>query len=214
MTRTDTTTTTTLALVPALVAALFLLPTPAAADHTGWSIGAGFQIGGAHFSLVFGGHDGYRPGYYYRTTQRLHVRAARCSDRCFLDGHRTYHHVSCPLVAAHFGRYHVHPELLFDRFAPPPVWRGQRYRVDVPYRYDRYDRDDRYRRHDHRFDRHDRWSDRRDHRRHSDHYDRDHWRDRRRHDRHDRSDRRRDDRRHDRRHGGRHHDHPGGGPHR
>jgi len=224
-----------------LAGALLLLPlaTPAAhADHTGWSLGAGFRIGNAFFTLAFGAHGHYAPGYYYRTTERLDYPSHYCTDRCFRDGRTYYHAASCPVVAAHLSHYRVVPGFLFDRFAPAPVWSGRYYRDVTPWRsgrYDRYDRYNRYDRYDHRYDRRSDRYDRRSERRHDrydrrddrferrhDRYDRRDDRFERRHDRYDRRDRR-DDRWRDRRddrdsrrgrpHDSRHHS-PGHGHHR
>lgn len=174
------------AAVAALTTLLLVLPAaaaPARAGHSGWSVGAGFHIGGVQFSLAFGGHDHHRPGYYYRTDHRLRYRGHRCTDRCFRDGGYAYHAPSCSLVAAHFDHHRVAPVVLFDRYAPPPVWRGHYYEDHrPPYRYDRHDRYDREHRYDRydRFDRHDRYDRRHDRRdRYYDRHDRRHWKDRR-----------------------------------
>jgi hypothetical protein len=195
-----------------LAGALLLLPLTAQAahaDHVGWSFGAGFHVGNAYFSLGFGAHAGYAPGYYYRTSGRVYAQGHHCSDRCFRDGGIVYHAASCPLVRAYFDHYGVQPAFLFERFAPAPLWRGRYYRDVTPWapdryyrrddrynRYDRYDRYDRQRRYDRYRDRRDRsderWRDRRGRSDHRDHYnrrDRDDWRDRssRSHRRHDHS---------------------------
>ena len=177
------------AAVAALATLLLVLPAtaaPARAGHSGWSIGAGFHIGGVHFSLAFGGHGHHRPGYYYRTDHPLRYRGHRCSDRCFRARGHVYHHPGCSLVTAHFHHYRVPPVAIFDRYAPPPVWRGHHYRdVRPPYRYHGYYDHDRYDRwHDRRdryHDRRERYSERRHDRRdrHYDRHDRRHWKDRR-----------------------------------
>ena len=196
---------TRLAVVASLGVLLLVLPVfaaPARADHSHWSIGAGFHVGNVHFRLAFGGHDHHRPGYYYRTDHRLRYRGHRCSDRCFRAAGSVYHHPSCSLVAAHFDHHHVAPVFLFDRYAPPPVWRGRYYdghRFGSPYVYDGHRRHHRHPRvhhdrhhRDHRYD-HDR------HHRSYDRHDRRHWKDRRHdghrgrghgHERHHRRDRR------------------------
>jgi|GEM_PF-1573771 len=190
-----------------LAGALLLLPlaTPAAhADHVGWSLGAGFQIGNAYFTLAFGSQGGYAPGYYYRTTGPVYSGGHHCSDRCFRDGRTIYHAASCPVVGAHLGHFGFQPLFLFERYAPAPLWNGRYYRDVAPWgfgrygqydRYDRYghyDRYDRYQRYDHR-DRY-RRDDRRERYRSDDRYNRrdydDSWRNRRDRDRHhDRNDR-------------------------
>jgi len=165
----------------------------ARASHDWLSIGTVFRVGAAHIAFAFGRSSyGYEPAYYYRYDQPVSYRGHSCSRSCFHEAGYTYHHESCPLVAAHFSHYQVDPRWAYDRYAPRSVGyggyggysrRGGDYGYRDGYR-DRYDRDDRrsrsyrddsYRRDD-RYDRHGR-------------YDRDNRYDRR--DRYDRNDRNR-----------------------
>jgi len=190
--------------VVALLAFLLVAAVPVRADHREWSIGAGFDIGGIFFHLAFGAHDYHTPHYYYRTSDTIRARGHHCSELCFRDGRTVYHHQSCPLVGAYLSSYQVRPVLLFDRYAPPPVWRGHHYESAFPWRThrydDRFDRSYRYERHDR-----DRSADRSERFWRDDRTDRDHWRDHRRHERRDRSRRDRGHHRRDRdRRGGGH----------
>ncbi len=148
-----------------LVAALFLTPAlaqPAEAQVVGGlSVGGWFSIGGVHFSLAFGAPIyGGRPGYYYRTPASFGVPGVYCTDRCFRQGGYVYHDPDCPVVQSYFGRYGVEPDVLFQGYAPPPIWGGAYYggysggysgryygnRYDRYPRYQRYDRRERYER--------------------------------------------------------------------
>jgi hypothetical protein len=160
----------------------------ARASHDWLSIGAVFRVGAAHIAFALGRPSyGYEPAYYYRYAEPIHYRGHSCSRSCFHDAGYTYHHESCPVVAAHFSHYRVDPHWAFDRYAPrysgydrydgynrgggygyDEYDRGYRDRYDDHDRYGHrsgYDRDDRYRGHD-RYDRYDR-NDR------NDRYDRD-----------------------------------------
>lgn len=178
-----------------LASTMMLSPglTPQArASHDWLSIGTVFRIGAAHIAIALGSPFGYEPSYYYRYNQPISYRGHRCGRSCFHDAGYSYHHESCPVVAAHFSHYRVDRRWAFDRYAPRYSYRD---------RYDRHDRyDDRHDRYD-RYDRDDRYSRR-------DRYDRDDRHDR--HDRYDRYDRRdrydRDDRYRDRRRAHRHYD--------
>ena len=137
--------------VPVAVLSLALafapvLAAPAEAGHRGWSIGAGFHVGGVHFVLAFGAHGRYHPDYYYRTHHRVHHRGYSCSDRCFRQSRYSYHHGSCPLLGRHFGVHRAYHAEVFDYYAPPPVWEGRYYGSYEPgYTDRRYHRDyDRY----------------------------------------------------------------------
>jgi hypothetical protein len=188
-----------------LLTVLLVAAGPARADHREWSIGAGFELGGVFFHLAFGAHDHHSPDYYYRTSRTIRVRGHHCSDLCFRDGRTVAHHQSCPVLGAYLSHHRVRPVVLFDRYAPPPVWRGHHYESASPWRNHRYD--DRYRRHD-RSSRHDRdrsW-DRSQRSWRDDRYDHDHWRDHRRSERRDRSHRQRGHHRRDRGHRGGGHD--------
>lgn len=188
-----------------LLTVLLVAAGPARADHRDWSIGAGFDLGGVFFHLAFGARDHHSPDYYYRTDRTIRVRGHHCSDLCFRDGRTVVHHQSCPLVGAYLGLHQVPPVLLFDRYAPPPVWRGHNDRSASPWRTHRYhDRHDRRYRSE-RYDR-DRSTDRYRRFRRDDRYDHDDWRDRRWHDRRDRSHRDRGHHRRDRDHRGGGHD--------
>ena len=131
-----------------LVSALFLIPAlaqPAAAQVYGsFSIGGWFRIGGVSFSLVFGApFEGAQPGYYYRTPADYGFLGPPCRGT-FRQGGYIYYDPTCPTVEGFLARHHQRPELLFEGFAPPPVWRGRFYGS----RYDRngrYDRAPRYR---------------------------------------------------------------------
>jgi hypothetical protein len=133
---------------------------PAEARST-WSVGTGFAVGPITFSLVFGAHGRYRPAYYWRTSHDLHYRGLRCSERCFTNRERHYHHDSCPLLHHHFRVHRSHAADLFFGYAPRPVWNGRRYEDSSPYGDDRSWRERRESRYD------DSWrSERRHHRRH------------------------------------------------
>lgn len=188
-------------LVAITLGALMLAPTftPfAAADeyhnyyggHRGgdWVFGAGFRVGGFHFSIGFAEpRYGYQPVHYYRSSPRLAYRGHRCHDRCFRHERYAYHHRDCPLVRHHFGRYRVEPRHVFARYAPRYGYYDRDRRGYERYdRYDRYDRHDRYDRRHRRHDRDDdRWQDRRGRHRDRDHDHRDRHRGRRGHDHRD-----------------------------
>ena len=170
-----------------------------AAEASSWIWGGGFRIGDISFTI------GHRPhhhsDYFYRTTHRIPSRY-KCTDRCYIDRSRYYHHERCPVVLGHFRSFGFDVGHVFWSYAPGRYdgYRYDRYdRYDRDYRYDRYDR--RYDRYDRRYDRYDRRYDRRDR------YDRRH-RDRHRDDRYDRRhrDRHRDDWRDRRGHRRHHHD--------
>ena len=143
-----------------LVSALFLVPAmaqPAAAQvYGGFSVGGWFRIGGVSFSLVFGAPvEGAQPGYYYRTPAEYGFLGPPCRGT-FREGGYIYYDPTCPTMEGFLARHHQRPELLFEGFAPPPVWRGQFYgsRYDRSGRYDRDGRYDRYRgRGERRYDR-------------------------------------------------------------
>ncbi len=139
--------------------------TPQARASYDWlSIGTVFRIGAAHVAIALGSPFGYEPAYYYRYDEPISYRGHRCSRYCYHDAGYTYHHESCPLVAAHFSHYRVDRRWAFDRYAPRYSGYDGRYRDDD--RYDAY-RDhgdsryrDRYR--SDRSDRRDRYRGRRD----------------------------------------------------
>ena len=178
-------------LVGATLFAPGLVP-EARAYHDWLAVGAGFRVGAAHISFVFGRPSfAYQPAYYYRYDRPIRYRGHQCSRSCFHDAGRYYHHESCPLVGAHFRNYGVDPYWAFDRYAPR--FAG----------YDGYGRDgrydDRYGRYDDRYDGYDR-------------YGRDRYDDR--YDDYDRRDRRGRYDRDDDRHGGKHRGKRGRGHHR
>lgn len=127
-----------------LVPTLFLLPAlaqPAEAHGGGFSAGGWFSVGGVSFSLVFGAPVyGGPPGYYYRTPARFDYPGVHCTDRCFIRDGYAYHDPGCPVLGRYLARYHQRPYLLFEGYAPPPVWRGQFYGDGYYGGYDRYDR--------------------------------------------------------------------------
>jgi hypothetical protein len=139
------------------------LSSHAQASHDWLSIGTVFRVGAAHIAIALGRPFGYEPAYYYRYDQPIRYRGHSCGRSCFHDAGYTYHHESCPVVAAHFSHYRVDPRWAFDRYAPRNSSRYDRYdRSDRYDRRDRYGRSDRYdRRHD-RYDRDDRYRGRRD----------------------------------------------------
>lgn len=160
----------------------FALPAAASAD---WVFGAGFRLGGFHFSIGYYAGDRGPSDYYYRVPERVAYSGYECSDRCYHRGDYYYHHESCPVVAHHLARYRAERQDLFARYAPRYDGRYERYDSRYDGRYDdRYDRryDDRYDRRrdddrwqDRRYDsRYDRRSDRRYDRRSSRHDHRDH----------------------------------------
>ncbi len=96
----------------ALVLALLMSLGPAAqpAEAGRWYLGAGFKVGGVHFSLAFDRHARYhRPTHYYRTSHRLRYDGYRCGSACFKKSRDYYHHSSCGLVSHHFRRHHYDP---------------------------------------------------------------------------------------------------------
>src|SRR5688572_12891987 len=154
-------------LVGATLFAPGLVP-EARAYHDWLAVGAGFRVGAAHISFVFGRPSFlYAPAYYYRYDRPIRYSGHRCNRYCFHDAGHYYHHESCPLVSAHFSHYRVDPYWAFDRYAP----RHDGYRD-----YDRYS-DYGYRDHrgDYGYDSYrgrDRHYDRYDSRRDYDRYDR------------------------------------------
>jgi hypothetical protein len=189
------------------------LTRPAHASHDWLEIGAVFQVGAAHIAFAFGRPSyGYEPAYYYRYDQPIRYRDHRCSQYCFHEAGYTYHHESCPLVAAHFSHYRIDPYWAYERYAPRygGYYLGRDYRYRGGYDRDRYARPsyghDSYRSHD-RYERHDRYDDRNgryDRNSRNDRYGRDHRYDR--DDRYNRNDRSRGDHsRGDRSHGDRSH---------
>lgn len=108
----------------ALIAGLALAP-PAEASH-GWSFGAGFHVGDAHFRIGFGpGSRGYAPAPFFYTTHRLGYRGHSCHGACFRRGRGFYHHAACPLVGFHFRRAGHHVGWFVDQYAPwGPGYRG------------------------------------------------------------------------------------------
>ncbi len=129
-----------------LISVLFITPAlarPAEAQAIGGlSVGGWFSVGNVDFSLVFGAPVyGRAPDYYYRAPAWF--APAACADS-FREGGYVYFDPGCPEVRAYFARYHQRPELLFEGYAPPPVWRGRYYGDrDDGYRYGRrygYDR--------------------------------------------------------------------------
>ncbi len=114
-----------------LVSALFLAPAlaqPAAAQvYGGFSVGGWFRIGGVSFSQVYGAPTATaRPGYYYRTPAGYGYLGTPCRES-FRQGGYIYYDPSCQAVTRYFDLHHQRHGLLFEGYAPPPVWRGQFY---------------------------------------------------------------------------------------
>ncbi len=105
-----------------LIAGLAAAP-PAEAAH-GWSFGAGFHVGGAHFRVGFGPPGfGHYPGPFLLTTHRLGYPGQRCHGACFRRGGGFYHHPACSVVGFHFGRGGYSLGHYLDRYSP---YRGHR----------------------------------------------------------------------------------------
>lgn len=117
------------------------------AEARDWSAGANFSVGPIAFSLVFGAHGRYRPGYYWRTTEGLSYRGLRCSERCFTERKRHFHHDSCPLLHHHLRIHRSSAADLFHGHAPRPYWEGRHYKSSSPYG-ERSWRERRHRHHD------------------------------------------------------------------
>ena len=98
-----------------------------------WTGVGDFRIGDVHFSVgvhsAHAGRYGRQPGYYYRTTHRLHYKKHRCGAHCYRRNDYVYHHEGCPLLGVHFERYGAPPA-----YYAPRSW-GRR----DGYRYDGYD---------------------------------------------------------------------------
>ena len=122
---------------------------PAAAGD--WYIGAGFQVGGVHFSVAFDRHHGYRgpSHHYYRTRGHVRHDGYRCGSACFKRSGYAYHYQACPLVLQHFRWHGFHPARAWDTV-------DRRYRSWGYDSYRGYDR--RHRWYERRYDR---WYDRR-----------------------------------------------------
>ncbi len=132
------------------ILALLLAPAlaqPAAAQvYGGLSVGGWFRVGPVSLSLAFGApFEGAAPGYYYRLPVSYGYLVPPCRD-AFRLGPYIYYDASCSAMARFLGYYHQRPDLLFQAYAPPPIWRGVFYRsrYDAYGRFGRYDRYDRY----------------------------------------------------------------------
>src|SRR5215208_4391511 len=117
-----------LLLTAALVGTLMTAPglVPQASASRGWfATGAGFRVGAAHISFVFGQpFSRYAPAYYYRYDRPISYRGHSCSRYCYRDSGHYYHHESCPLVRAHFRAYSVDPYWAYSRYAPRSDYDG------------------------------------------------------------------------------------------
>jgi hypothetical protein len=165
---------------PLLLAAVLLILLPlstSAASASGWSWGTGFRIGDLRIDIGHSAH--HQRGLYFRVDHRIRS-SHRCTDYCFVDRDRYYHHETCPVVRGYFDNHGYSSVELIRGYGP----------YSDGYRYERrgYDRHDRY---DRRYDR------RYDERSRNRYYDRE--RDRYRRDRDDRRNSRRH--RYDHRHG-------------
>ena len=73
-----------------------------------WTGVGDFRIGDVHFSVgvhsAHAGRYGRQPGYYYRTTHRLHYKKHRCGAHYYRRDDYVYHHEGCPLLGVHFER--------------------------------------------------------------------------------------------------------------
>ncbi len=100
--------------------------------ETFWQAVGDLQIGGVHFSVgVHSPPDGYygqRPGYYYRTKDRLKHKKHRCGPYCYGHGGYVYHHDSCAVLGAHMQQYG----------APPTYYAPRYWGLDEGYRNDIY----------------------------------------------------------------------------
>lgn len=115
----------------ALVSAVLLMPATADASHdrgSDFSIRSLFDIGGLSVAFAYGSHARYAPAYYYRFPRPVAYRGVHCTDRCFVDHGRYYHHPACPVASHYFRSHHFDPGHFWARSAP---------RVDYPRHYHR-----------------------------------------------------------------------------
>ncbi|HKI85479.1 MAG TPA: hypothetical protein VKA53_01915 [Thermoanaerobaculia bacterium] len=110
--------------VLALVLAPGLAQPAAAQVYGGFSVGGWFRVGPVSLSLAFGAPDeGAAPGYYYRMPVRYGYLVPACRD-AFRLGAYLYYPPSCSAMESFLGYYNQRPDILFQAYAPPPVWRG------------------------------------------------------------------------------------------
>lgn len=110
--------------VLALLLAPVLAQPAAAQSYSGFSVGGWFRVGPVSLSLAFGApFEGSAPGYYYRVPARYGHVMPPCQD-AFRMGPYIYYAASCSAMDSYLGYYHLSPALLFQAYAPPPVWRG------------------------------------------------------------------------------------------
>lgn len=115
-----------------LAAILAVAAAPAAAGVDAWSFGGAFSIGDVHFRIGYARAEPYGPSYYFEAARPLAYPTYSCSDRCYRQASRHYHHHSCPLVRHHFVRYGHQPDHLVRSYGPHGT-----YRAYDPYAYDR-----------------------------------------------------------------------------
>ena len=135
----------TAALAAVLLTAPGMVP-EARADHSRWTVGAGFSIGHLVFNIVLGSpYQRSHAGYYFRARNPFRDDRYSCNRLCFKERDHYYHDPQCPALLHHFKRHRYNPYDVFESYAPYDDTPYLQYRDRDQHEHRSYDRGYRYR---------------------------------------------------------------------